>query len=215
MRRREFIKLLIAMSWPPAARAQEAAMPVIGFLHPGTSGAAAFGLNAFRQGLSEAGYFEGRNVRIELRFAQDEINRLPELAADLVRRRVTVIVAVGSPSTVLAAKAATSSIPIVFAMADDPVRHGLVASINRPGGNATGMNVLTGELGGKRLNLLLEAVPKATTIAYLSGPSNAPVFESWTSHMVAAARALAREIIVIEARRYSDFEAAFTTLVEH
>jgi putative ABC transport system substrate-binding protein len=212
MRRRDFISLVAGTAaWPAAVRAQQPAMPVIGFLHFGTSDAAALALKAFRQGLSEAGYLEGRNITIEPRFGQSHLDRLPELAADLVSRRVAVIVAAGSPGTVAAAKAATSSIPIVFVMGDDPVRHGLVASINRPGGNVTGIYVLSGELGGKRLNLLVEAVPRATTVAYLSGPSGAPVFESWTSHMRAAARALAREIVVAEAR--GDLEAAFATIV--
>jgi putative ABC transport system substrate-binding protein len=214
MRRRDLISLVAgAAAWPVVVRAQ-AAMPVIGFLHFGTSEGAALGLKAFRQGLSEAGYLEDRNITIEPRFAQGDLKRLPELAADLVRRRVAVIVAAGSPGTVAAAKAATSSIPIAFVMGDDPVRHGLVASINRPGGNATGIYVLSGELGGKRLNLLIEAVPRATTVAYLSGPSSAPIFESWTSHMRAAARALAREILVAEARGLSDLEATFATIVE-
>jgi putative ABC transport system substrate-binding protein len=153
-------------------------------------------------------------VAIETRFAQPRSDRLPELAADLVRRKVAVIVATGSPNAVLAAKAATSTIPIVFATADDPVKYGLVASLNQPGGNITGVNYLLSELGGKRLNLLLELVPQATTVAYLSGPSASPVFEYLTHDVLATARALGREVVVLEALRGSDLEAAFATMVQ-
>ena len=142
-----------------------------------------------------------------------EPSLLPRLATDLVDRKVAVIVATGSPYAALAAKAATSTIPIVFAVAEDPVRYGLVTSLSRPGGTATGMTFLSAELVGKRLNLLLELLPKATTIAYLSGPSISPIFEDRKSEILAAARAVGREIIVVEVRRF-DFEAAFATLVE-
>ncbi len=216
MKRREFITLLggAATAWSPAARAQQPAMPVVGYLYFGTTGAGAGSVAAFRNGLSEAGYVEGRNVAIELRFAQGGLDRLPRLAADLVRRQVAVIVAAGSPSSVLAAMAATSTIPIVFAMADDPVKYGVVASLNRPGGNVTGVHFRIGELGGKRLNLLLDLIPQATTVAYLSGPSRSQVFEDLRSDMLAAARTLGRQIIVLEAQRDADFEAVFATFVE-
>jgi putative ABC transport system substrate-binding protein len=214
MRRREFITLLGgAAAWPLAARAQQPDVPVIGFLGVGSSDAnSAFGA-AFRQGLAEAGYVPGQNVAIEFRWANYQLSLLPRLAAELVDRKVAVIVTTGSPYAALAAKAATSTIPIVFAIADDPVKHGLVTSLGRPGGTATGMNFLTGELAGKQLNLLLELIPQATTIAYLSAPSDSPIFEDRKSDMLAAGRALGREIIVLEAPRL-DFEAAFATLVE-
>jgi putative tryptophan/tyrosine transport system substrate-binding protein len=220
MRRRDVIQLfgVAAAAWPLAADAavqQPAApTPVIGFLHFGTPGAAASSLASFRKGLSDAGYVEDGSVTIETRFAQHRSDRLPELAADLVRRNVAVIVATGSPNAVLAAKAATSTIPIVFATADDPVKYGLVLSLNRPGGNITGVNYLLSELGGKRLNLLLELVPQATTIAYLSGPSASPVFEYLTHDVLATARGLGREVVVLEAFRGSDLEAAFATMVQ-
>jgi putative ABC transport system substrate-binding protein len=151
-------------------------------------------------------------VAVESRSA-DSLSLLPRLAADLVARKVAVIVTGGSPYAAVAAKAATSTIPIVFFIADDPTKFGLVASYNRPGSNATGVTSLTIELSGKRLNLLVELVPQATTVGYLSGPSEAPVFEDWKSEMLAAGRALGREIVVGEVRRL-DFEAAFTTFLE-
>ena len=215
MRRREFISLLggAAAAWPiAAARAQQPAMPVIGFIGFGSQPQHSLGVAAFREGLAETGYFPGRNVAIEFRWADNNPSLLNRLAADLVDRRVAVIVTVGSPYAALAAKAATSTIPIVFAVADDPVKYGLVASYSRPGGNLTGMNFLTGELGGKRLNLLVELVPQATRVGYLSGPASSPVFEAMTSDMLAAGRALGREIIVLEVRRFN-FDAAFERLV--
>jgi putative ABC transport system substrate-binding protein len=216
MKRREFITLLggAATAWSSAARAQQPAMPVVGYLYFGTPGSGAGNVAALRNGLSEAGYVEGRDVAIELRFARGSLDRLPRLAADLASRQVAVIVAAGSPSAVLAAKATTSTIPIVFAMADDPVKYGVVASLNRPGGNVTGVHFRIGELGGKRLNLLLDLIPQATTVAYLSGSSGSQVFEDLTSDMLEAARTLGRQIIVLEAQRDTDFEAAFATLVQ-
>lgn len=187
---------------------------MIGFLHFGTGGAGANILAAFRTGLSEAGYVEDRNVAIEPRFAQNQSGRLPELAADLVRRQVAAIVTAGSPNAVLAAKAATSTIPIVFVTGDDPVKYGFVASLNQPGGHITGVNFLISDLGGKRLSLLLELIPRATTVAYLSGPSASPIFEKTASDLLAAAHALGRDIIVLEARGRPDFEGAFATLVQ-
>jgi putative ABC transport system substrate-binding protein len=214
MSRRDFITLLggAAAAWPLSANAQQA-MPVIGFLALGSPDPnSAFG-HAFRQGLADAGYVPGRNVAIEFRSANNQPALLSRLAAELVGRKVAVIVTTGSPYAALAAKAATSTIPIVFAVADDPVRYGLVTSLSRPGGTVTGMTFLTAELLGKQLNLLLELIPQATGIGYLSGPSNSPIFEDRASDILAAGRALGREIIVLESRP-PDFEAAFTTLVE-
>jgi putative ABC transport system substrate-binding protein len=213
--RREFITLLggAAAAWPMAARAQQSAMPVIGFLGLGSPDPnSAFGA-AFRQGLAEAGYVPRQNVAIEFRWANNQPLLLPRLAADLVARKVAVIVTAGSPYAALAAKAATSTIPIVFSVAEDPVQYGLVTSLSQPGGNVTGMTSLTSELAGKQLNLMLELIPQATMVAYLSGPSSSPIFENRKAEMLAAGRALGREIIVLEVRGL-DFEAAFATLVE-
>ena len=215
MRRREFITLVggAAAGWPLVARARQPRMPVIGFLslgsHDPNSG---FGA-AFRAGLAEAGYVPGQNVAIEFRWANSQPWLLPQLAAELVGRQVDVIVATGAPYAALAAKAATSTIPIVFAIADDPVQYGLVASLNRPGGTVTGMTLLGGGLAAKRLNLLLELVPQAATIGFLSGPAISPIFQERKSEMLAAGRALERKIVILEVR-YSDFEAAFTAFVE-
>jgi putative ABC transport system substrate-binding protein len=213
--RREFIAVLGgATAWPLAARAQQAGAPLIGFLDFGAPAPNSPTLNAFRQGLAEAGYIDGQNVMIEFRWANNNSSLLPGLAADLVRRQAAVLVATGSPGSALAAKAATSTIPIVFVSGADPVRYGLVASLNRPGGTITGMSLLGSELAGKSLNLLLELIPQATTIAYLSGPSNSLVFEDLTRNMLAAARALGREIVVLEVRNELDFEPAFATVAE-
>jgi putative ABC transport system substrate-binding protein len=202
-----------AAGWPIVARAQQSRTPVIGFLSLGSPDAnSGFG-TAFRAGLAEAGYLPGRNVAMEFRWANNQPWLLPQLAADLVDRRVDVIVATGSSYAALVAKTATSTIPIVFAIADDPVHYGLVASLNRPGGTLTGMSFLGGELAAKRLNLLLELMPQAATIGYLSGPAISPIYQDRKNEMLAAGRALGRKIVVLEVR-YSDFEAAFTDFVE-
>jgi ABC-type uncharacterized transport system substrate-binding protein len=213
--RRKFIVVLGgAAAWAHAARAQQAAAPLIGFLDLGVPAPNSPTLNAFRRGLAEAGYVEGQNVMIEFRSANNNASLLPGLAADLIRRQAAVIVATGGPFSALAAKAATATIPIVFLSGADPVKYGLVASLNRPGGTITGMSLLSSELAGKRLNLLLELIPQAATIGYLSGPSNSLVFEDLTRNMLVAARALGRQIVVLEVRSELDFESPFATLVE-
>jgi putative ABC transport system substrate-binding protein len=215
VRRREFITLFggAVAGWPIVARAQQARTPVIGFLSLGWPDPdSRFGA-AFRAGLADAGYVLGQNVAIEFRWANNQPWRLPQLAAELVDRHVDVIVATGAPHAALAARAATSTIPIVFAIADDPVQYGLVTSLNRPGGTVTGMTFLGGGLAAKRLNLLLELIPRAATIGYLSGPAISPIYEDRKNEMLAAGRALGRKIVVLEVR-YSDFEAAFTDFVE-
>ena len=212
MKRRDFITLLgsAAASWPLAAGAQYPKIPVIGFLGFGTSNTFS---PALRQGLAESGYVLGQNVAIEFRWANFRYQALQRLATELVESRVSVIVTVGSPYAAAAAKAATSTIPIIFQVTEDPVKYGLVASFNQPGGNLTGVNFLSSEIAGKRLNLLLEVVPRATTVGYLSGPSESPVFEAWSNEMRAAGRALGRDIVVAEVRGF-DFQAAFNRLLE-
>jgi putative ABC transport system substrate-binding protein len=215
MIRRELIMFLgsAAVAWPLAARAQQPRMPVIGFLGLGSPSPNSPRSIAFHQGLAEAGYVPGKNVAIEYSWANNQTSLLPRLAAELVARQVDVIVTTGSRFAALAAKAATSTIPIVFVIAEDPVKYGLVASFSRPGGNVTGVTAITTELAAKRLDLLRQLVPQATTIGYLSGPSGSLVFEDMRSDMLAAGRALGREIIVLEVRSL-EFDHAFVTLVE-
>jgi ABC-type uncharacterized transport system substrate-binding protein len=212
MRRREFITLLggTAATWPLSVRAQQPAMPVIGFLHHAWPDQFAILGVAFRQGLKEAGFVEGKNVAVEYRWAEDQHDRLPTMAADLVRRQVAVIV-VNTPS-MAAVKAATATIPIVFVSADDPVAAGLAASFNRPGGNATGVYFLITALEGKRLELLRELVPKAPLIAALVNP-NFPSAESQSREMQEAARALGFPLLIVRASTESELDAAFATLI--
>jgi putative ABC transport system substrate-binding protein len=211
-RRREFISLLggAAVAWPLAARAQQAAMPVVGFLDSRLPEAIADRLRGFRQGLKESGYVEGENVAIVYRLANNQDDRLPELAADLARRRVGVIATAGVPST-LAAKAATTTIPIVFVIADDPVRHGLVTSISRPGGNLTGINVFNAEVTSKRLELLRECLPQLTRIAVLLSPAD-PNTEPQLNGAIIAARAIGLQIEVLNADTSAEIDAAFATM---
>jgi putative ABC transport system substrate-binding protein len=214
IRRREFVTLLggVAAAWPIAARAQQPAMPVIGFLSSETPSGYAFRAAAFRQGLSEAGYVESRNVAIEYRWAEGYYDRLPALAADLVRRQVAVIAAAGTQSA-LAAKAATTTIPIVFSTAADPVAEGLVASLARPGGNATGVNNLATELVQKQIEKLHQMVPAATAIAALVNPTNPTLAEPATKAVQAAGRTLGLKMIhIIQASTERDIDAAFATL---
>jgi putative ABC transport system substrate-binding protein len=214
MRRREFISLLGgAAAWPLTARAQQPALPVIGFLDPTSPDGYADRLRAFRQGLKDTGYVEGENVAIEYRWAENQNDRLPGLAADLVRRRVAVIVTGASPTAAGAAKAATTTIPIVFGVGDDPVRLGLVASIARPGGNMTGINFFNTELTAKRLELLRELVPGATRVAILVNPTIAMNTESTVRDVGAAARAVGLQIQVLNASNSREIDAAFATIV--
>jgi ABC-type uncharacterized transport system substrate-binding protein len=213
MKRREFITLLggAAAAWPLAARAQQAAMPVIGFLDRRSPGTIDDFLRAFRQGLKETGYVEGENVAIEYRWADGQIDRLPELTAALVRRRVAVIVASGAVASALAAKEATTTIPIVFIVNDDPVRLGLVASLARPGGNLTGVNFLSGELVAKRLEPLRELVPGAARVAVLVNPANAANTETTLRDVEPAARVMGMQIQVLNASTSREIDAAFAT----
>jgi putative ABC transport system substrate-binding protein len=212
MRRREFITLLGgAAAWPLAAQAQQPAMPVIGFLN--TSSPDAYRLRAFHQGLKDAGFIEGENVAIEYRWADNQIDRLPALAAELVRRRVNVIAAGGGLLSAEAAKAETRTIPILFLVAQDPVKLGLVASLNRPGGNLTGINILAAELAAKRLELLRELLPGAIRIAALVDPANARTTESTLKELEAAVRAMGMQMEVINASTSREINAAFATLV--
>jgi len=214
--RRKFLATLVgggAVAWPLAARAQQAAMPVIGFLNPGPPSPNGVVTVRFRQGLAEAGYVEGRNILIEYRWANWQWSRLPILAADLVNRQVAVIVSTMFASPTLAAKAATSTIPIVFAYGGDPVKDGFVANLNRPGGNVTGVAALNSELGGKRLSLMCDMVPQTTTVAFLSRTST--YGEAQNSQVLEAARALGRQVVIVYGSNERHYEEAFATIVEH
>jgi len=212
MRRREFLGVLGgAAAWPFAARAQQAALPVVGFIRSASLADATHLVTAFRQGLKEAGFVEGQNVAIEYRYADNQIDRLPVLVAELIRRPVAVIV--GNNIAAPAAKAATSTIPIVFVSGGDPVIDGHVASLNRPGGNVTGVVFISGVLGPKRLELLRQLVPKATTIGLLVNPIN-PNTEAERRDVQAAAQALGQQLIILDVSSESEIEPAFATFVQ-
>ena len=214
MRRREFITLLGgAAAWPLAARAQQQGMPVIGFLDSKSPDDSAHMVAAFRRGLNESTFIEGQNVTIEFRWAQNQYDQLPVLAADLVRRRVDVIAATGGPAA-LAAKAASATIPIVFRLAADPIAAGLVASLSRPGGNITGVTSLNLEVGPKRLEFLHELVPSAAIMAALVNPTNPSNAEILSRDLQATARLLGLQLHLLHASSDADIDAVFTTLTE-
>jgi putative ABC transport system substrate-binding protein len=214
MRRRDLIEAIgcIAIAWPLAVRAQQPAMPVVGFVSSRSVDGSARHAAAFSKGLSEAGYVEGQNVTVEYHWLSGQNDRLPSLMADLVRRRVAVIAALGDPPT-LAAKAATATIPIAFGISADPVGHGLVASLARPGGNATGINFFTTEVATKRLGLLHELAPKAVRFALLVNPTNTASTESTLRDVPEAARSIGLQIQILNASTSREIEAAFATIV--
>jgi putative ABC transport system substrate-binding protein len=215
MRRRAFIALIGgAVAWPLAVHAQQTPLPVIGFLGATAADQYAIRLRAFRQGLKEAGYVEDQNVAIEYRWAEGQNMRLPALAAELVRRQVTVIAAGGGTPSALAAKAATATIPIVFAVAVDPVQVGLVASLNRPGGNVTGVTNLNEEVGQKRLELLRDLLPKATTVAVLVNPTSSTIAERYMRVLQPTGRALGMQLHVLQASTEHDLDAAFQRVAQ-
>jgi putative tryptophan/tyrosine transport system substrate-binding protein len=213
-RRREFITLLggAAVAWPIAARAQQAAMPVVGVLDTRSPDAIADRLRGYRQGLKEAGYVEGENVAIAYRFAENQLHRLPELAADLVRRQVAVIATAGDPVAQVA-KAATTTTPIIFIVSEDPVKLGLVASLGRPGGNVTGINFFAGELAAKRLEILRELVPGAARVAVLVNPANATSMQTTLTDLEAASHTTGLQIQVFNAGTRQEIDAVFANLV--
>ena len=213
MRRREFITLLGSMvvAWPLATRAQQPAMPVIGLLDPRSPDALVDRLRAFRQGLKETGFVESENIAIEYRWADNQLDRLPALVTDLVRRRVAVIASPGGPDAALAAKAATATLPIVFLVGEDPVRLGLVASLAQPGGNITGVNLFSGELTAKRLELLRMLVPGAARVAVLVNPASATLTERTLRDLEPAASAMGLHIRTLNATTGQEISAAFAT----
>jgi ABC-type uncharacterized transport system substrate-binding protein len=213
MRRRQLITLLGgAAAWPPAARAQQQAMPVVGVLHTQSPEGFIEPMRAFRQGLKDVGYAEGENIAIEYRWADNQSDRLPALAADLVRRRVAVIAATGGHLSALAAKAATTTTPIVFSVGDDPVRTGLVASLARPGGNLTGVTVFGVELAAKRVDLLRELVGRVDRVAALVNPANVPATEVTLRDIETAARGLGLQYRVVNADTPREIDAAFASI---
>jgi putative ABC transport system substrate-binding protein len=212
--RRELIAALgSAAAWPLAARTQQAAMPVIGFLNPGSAEPFSYLLAAFREGLKEASYVEGQNVSIEYHWADGHYDQLQTLATDLVRRQVAVIAATGGSISAQAAKAATATIPIVFNVGDDPIKLGLIVSFNRPGGNITGVCTLSSTLEAKRLGLLRELVPNAVTVALLLNPTN-PDAELQRRDIQAAATAIGQHLLIVSASSESDFDPAFAAIVQ-
>jgi putative ABC transport system substrate-binding protein len=215
MTRRQFITVLggTAVAWPLAARAQQSAIPVIGYMDTASAGTTAHLVEAFRRGFSTAGYDEGRNVAIEYRWADGDYDKLPALAAELVRLQVAVIATINTP-TILAAKAATQTIPIIFGVGVDPIKFGLVASLNRPGGNLTGVTQLNIEIEAKQVQLLHDLAPSATTIAFLINPTSTAYSEAATESAQGAARVLGVRLLVLNASTESAIEAAFAKLVE-
>jgi putative ABC transport system substrate-binding protein len=214
MKRRDFITLLGgAAAWPVAARAQQSAVPVIGYLYSGTPETSASWLAAFRKGLSEAGFSEGRNVAVEYRWAYNDPAQLPELAADLVRRRVAVIVTPGTAASVLAAKDATRTIPIVFRTGGDPIELGFVASLNQPGGNITGVNAMSLEVGAKRVGLLHELLPRAMRLAVLLNP-NDPNADAYTKDLQTAASSIGWQVEIFGASNIGEIDIAFAHLAQ-
>jgi putative ABC transport system substrate-binding protein len=215
LQRRDFIAILSSTvaTWPRAARAEQAAMPVVGFLNSGSARGYELQLSAFRDGLAKAGYVEGRDVAIEYRWAENQIDRLPALAGELVRRQVAVIAACGSPAAALAAKSATASIPIVFENGADPVQLGLVASLSHPGGNITGISNVSGELVAKRVGLLRELVPSATSIAALINPTR-PGSDGQATQVQEAARAIGLPLHILKASSEHDLDTAFVSLAQ-
>src|SRR5262245_56386283 len=214
LKRRQFITLLGgAAAWPLAARAQQPVMPIVGVVNGRSPEDAARNVAAFRKGLSETGYVEGQNVTLEYHWMEGQYQRLPSVMSDLVRRRVAVIATPGFTAGALAAKVATTTIPIAFGVGDDPVKLGLVASLARPAGNATGINFFTGEVVAKRLGLLHDLVPKAVRIAALVNPAQAAITESTLRDLPEAARALGLQIAVLNAGSSREIEAAFATMV--
>jgi len=212
--RREFIAALggATVAWPLTARAQQPAMPVVAFVRVGSADTSALYVAAFRKGLNETGYVEGQNVTVEYHWLEAQDDRLPGLMADLVRRQVAVIATPGPPQVTLAAKAATATIPIVFGVGEDPVRLGLVASLARHGGNATGINFFTSEVVAKRLRLLHDMVPKAVRVAVLVNPANASIAESTLREVQEAAPAIGLQIQILNATTIGEIDAAFATL---
>src|SRR4051812_17019430 len=216
MRRREFLGVLggVAATWPLVARAQQPAMPVVGFLNGQTAQAFAPAVAYFRRSLNEAGYIEGQNVAIEYRWAEGRPDRLPPLAADLVRRQVAVITATGGNNSALIAMQATSTIPIVFTSSANPIERGLVASINRPGGNVTGVSWFGAELGPKRLEVVRQLVPNATIVALLINPNN-PESVRQPAELQDAARAIGLQLVVLTATTTGEIDTAFTAMVQN
>jgi putative ABC transport system substrate-binding protein len=215
MNRREMIELLgsVAVVWPLAARAQQQTMPVVGFLNSTSPGPWTRYVDAFRGGLKSQGFAEGQNVAIEFRWAEGRYDRLPALAADLVDRQVAVLVATGGSMTALAAKAATTKIPIVFSIGEDPVELGIVESLNRPGGNITGVNIFTSEMNAKRLGLLHEMVPTAALMASLINPKN-PTVQTLLKELPEAARSVAQRIHILTATTEQELDAAFKSMTD-